>query len=520
MQTVGLKIIAPQTRANRFVLSSAAVPSKTEEPRRYVDLERREDRFIIYVRDTRELVEALSTHTRQLTFQDTPVTRTVYFGDVARGLPPGLSIKARSYERERLPGRWDLVPDSQFELLEIKRTVDVSQTPTPSSRRRPKRARSKHERTRDTMVEILKLSGSILGRSRYKSKKRKPRITLTDLMRVIGDPKSARRTIDKELYVHLLETVGPFEDFSWLPVIGTEYERTHFVTLDERYKDVFRATLDTRVTHYAFDTNGSGHVGVPVGTEDFSRFEVKLDEARLADTELGDWLDQTIVAFRAFRIPSKKYRGMTLRSMYQTRREGLRNELPGFRVYTEFASRPVRYRDHEHYVNLARYIQSSKTFGLYRDEPHLLEQHEHYVEGTHKGLSVKISGSQLDYWRDRKPIAETPIAIFREDARPVTSVPLTSRQDFDNATGVAKMKNRQSHYIRSRWFLVEHRRSGRVYKVGLERRIRGGEPANYFATVEYVGRARGRPLFDRTPIMKDLAALFRFLRRDPLLKPS
>ena len=520
MQTVGLRIIAPQTRPNRFVLSSAAVPSESEEPRRYVDLERREDRFIIYVRDTRELVEALSTHTRQLTFPDTPVTRTVYFGDVARGLPPGLSIKARSYERERLPGRWDLVPDSQFELLEIKRTVDVSQTPTPSSRRRPKRARSKHERKSDTMVEILKLSGSILGRSRYKSKKRKPRITLTDLMRVIGDPKSARRTIDKELYVHLLETVGPFEDFSWLPVIGTEYERTHFVTLDEQYKDVFRATLDTRVTHYAFDTNGNGHVGVPVGTEDFSRFEVKLDEARLADTELGDWLDQTIVAFRAFRIPSKKYRGMTLRSMYQTRREGLRNELPGFRVYTEFASRPVRYRDHEHYVNLARYIQSSKTFGLYRDEPHLLEQHEHYVEGTHKGLSVKISGSQLDYWRDRKPIAETPIAVFREDARPVTSVPLTSRQDFDNATGVAKMKNRQSHYIRSRWFLVEHRRSGRVYKVGLERRIRGGEPANYFATVEYVGRARGRPLFDRTPIMKDLAALFRFLRRDPLLKPS
>ena len=496
------------------------MPSGSEGPRRHIDLERREDRFIIYVRDTRELIEALSTHTRQLTFPNTPVTRTVYFGDVTRGLPPGLSIKARTYDRERLPGRWDLVSDSRFEFLEIKRTVEVSQTPTRSQRRRTDRAKSRSEKSRDTMVEILKLSESILGHSTYKSKNRKPSINLTDLMRVIGDPKSIRKTIDEELYIHLLETVGPFEDFSWLPVIGTEYERTHFVTLDNQYKDVFRATLDTRVTHYAFDTTGNEHVGVPVGTEDFSRFEIKLDEARLTNTELGDWLDQTIVKFRAFRIPSKKYRGMTLRSMYQTKREGLRNELPGFRVYAEFASRPVRYRDHEHYVNLARYIQSSKTFGLYHDEPRLLEQHEHYVQGTHKGLSLKISGSQLDYWRDRKPIAETPIAIFREDARPVTSVPLTSRQDFDKATGVAKMKNRQSHYIRSRWFLVEHRRSGRVYKVGLERRIRGGERPNYFATVEYVGRARGRPLFDRTPIMKDLAALFRFLHRDPLLKPS
>ena len=498
-----------------------AVRPDPNEPRRYVDLERREDRFIIYVRDTRELSEALDTHTRQLSFPNTPVTRTVYFGDVARGLPPGLSIKARSYERERLPGRWDLAPDSRFELLEIKRTVKVESDPAPSKgKRRARSTKSKQQKTADTMVEILKLSGSILGRSTYKSKQRKPHTTLTDLMRVISDPKSARKTIDKELYVHLLETVGPFEDFNWLPVIGTEYERTHFVTRDEQYRDVFRATLDKRVTHYAFDENSGGYVGVPVGTEDFSRFEVKLDEAGLARTALGDWLDEMVVAFRAFRIPSKKYRGMTLRSVYQIRREGLRNELPGFRVYTEFASRPVRYRDHEHYVNLARYIQSSKAFRLYHDVPHLLEEHEHYVEGSYKGLSISISGSQLDYWRDRELIAENPIAIFREDARPVTSVPLTSRHDLDEATGIAKMKDRESHYIRSRGFLVENRRSGRVYEVGLERRIRGGAPAAYFAVVEYVGRARGRPRFDEAPIIKDLTLLHRFLHRDPLLKPA
>ena len=109
------------------------------EPRRVVDLERREDRFIIYVRDTRELIEALDAHTRQLSFPGTPVTRTVYFGDDTRGLPPGLSIKARSYERERLPGRWDLVPESKFELLEIKRTVEVAQDSTAARRRRRSR---------------------------------------------------------------------------------------------------------------------------------------------------------------------------------------------------------------------------------------------------------------------------------------------------------------------------------------------------------------------------------------------
>ena len=161
------------------------------------------------------------------------------------------------------------------------------------------------------------------------------------------------------------------------------------------------------------------------------------------------------------------------------------------RVYAEFTSRPVRYRDHEH-----------------------------YVEGSYKGLSVTIAGSQLDYWRDRELIAEKPIAIFREDALPVTSIPLTSRSDFDKASGVAKMKRSESHYIRSRGFLVENGRSGRVYRVGLERRIRGDAPAVYFAVVEYVGRARGRPRFDRGPIVKELTLLFRFLRRDPLLKSA
>ena len=238
------------------------------------------------------------------------------------------------------------------------------------------------------------------------------------------------------------------------------------MTLDEQYLDAFRATLDKRVTHYAFDTNREGYVGVPVGVEDFSRFEVKLDEERLAHTALGEWLEEMLIEFRALRIPSNKYRGLTLRSVFQMRREGFRNELPGLRLYAEFASRPVRYRDHEHYVNLARYIQSSKPFRLYHDAPHLLEEHEHYVEGRRKGLSVTISGSRLAYWRERELIVEQPILIFREDAQPLTSVPLTSRQDLDEKTAVAKMKDRASHYIRSRGFLVENKRSGECTRSG------------------------------------------------------
>ena len=483
-----------------------------------VDLERREDRFVVYIRDTREFIEELEQHTKQLAFPDTPVTRTVYFGDVARGLPPGLSVKARGYERERLPGRWDLTRETEFELLEIKRTVDSDPSQTSPKRKSPRRRRAKSD-TRDTMVEILRLSDAILGRDTHKSKQRRPRLLLEDITRIIGNPKAERRTIDHPLYVYLLETVGAFEDFRWLPVIGTEYERTHFVGRADEYRDLFRATLDTRVTHYAFDEDDGGFAGVPVGTEGFSRFEVKLDKARVTGTPLGDWLRETITRFRAFRTPSKKYRGMSLRSAHQIRREGFLDELPGSRLSTEFASRPVRYKHHEHYVNLARYLESSKTFRPYFTHPVLLEEHEHSVEGVYKGLSIAISGAQLECWRPRESVTTKPVPIFSRDVVPVARISVVSRHDLETVSWVTKMKRGQSRYRRSRGFLVENRRSGRIYRVALERRAHGSKTPEYFVVITYVGRARGRPRFDSAPIVKDLALLHRFLLRDPLLKP-
>ncbi len=483
-----------------------------------VDLERREDRFVVYIRDTRELIDELGRHTRSLEFPDTPVTRTVYFGDVARGLPPGLSVKARGYERERLPGRWDLTADTAFELLEIKRTAESDAQPDSPERRGARRRRSTAE-TRDAMVEILRLSDAILGRDTHKSKKRRPRLSLADITRIIGNPRAEQGTIDHALYVYLLETVGAFEDFRWLPIIGTEYERTHFVGLTDEYRDAFRATLDTRVTHYTFDERDDGFEGVPVGIEGFSRFEVKVDQARVTGTPLGDWLKQTITRFRAFRTPSKKYRGMSLRSAHHIRREGFLDELPGSRFSTEFASRPVRYKHHEHYLNLARYLGSSKTFRPYFATPVLLEEHAHSVQGEYKGLSIVISGAQVAYWRPREVIATDPVPIFRRDVVPVTRVPLVSRDDLERQSWVTKMKRGRSQYTRSRGFLVEHRRSGRIYRVALERRARGSKTPEYFVVIEYVGRARGRMRFDAAPIVKDLGLLHRFLLRDPLLMP-
>ena len=211
-------------------------------------------------------------HTKELEFPDTPVTRTVYFGDVARGLPPGLSIKARTYERERLPGRWELQSQSNFDLLELKRTVDIGRVVSEAAKRQgdggaaaPGARSSKGKK--DQMVEIVRLSESILARSTYKSKHRKKQINMAEVLALIDNPTGVSSRIDHQLYVYLLETVHPLNDYRWRPLTGTEYERTHFVTRDPAMQNVFRATLDKRVTHYSFDAAEDEWIGVPVGTE-------------------------------------------------------------------------------------------------------------------------------------------------------------------------------------------------------------------------------------------------------------
>ena len=481
-----------------------------------VDLERREDRYIIFVQDTSELIDALARYTRQLDYPETPVTRTVYFGDKVRGLPPGISIKARTYARDRLLGRWDLNSKSVFQLLELKRTVErQAHSQTVAKKGQSKKGGSL--KRKDQMVEILRLSSSLLARSTYKSKRRKPDISLQDLLKFIGTPTKMRKRMDPHLYVHLLETVHPLEDYDWLPLIGTEYERTHFVTRSARMRDVFRATLDRQVTHYSFSTQEKGFVGVPLTTEDFSRFEIKMDQERIAGTQLGKWLEQILVEFRAFRIPSKKYRGLTQRSHYMIQREGLRNEIPEKRLFTQFRSRPVRYKDREHYVNLARYIQSSPTFHLYGGEPQLLENHEHSLCGRHQGLDVVLAGNALTYHRTPTRVQHGKMVLYSADQVPVSQLPIVSRADLDRAN-IEKIRKRETRYIHERGFLVEHKKSQRVYKVTLERHLRSTSLPRSYVRIEYCGRRNKPPRFDKLDaITREIGLLYRFLRKDPFL---
>jgi hypothetical protein len=57
--------------------------------------------------------------------------------------------------------------------------------------------------------------------------------------------------------------------------------------------------------------------------------------------------------------------------------------------------------------------------------------------------------------------------------------------------------------------------------VGLERRVSGSQTdPQYYVLIEYAGRTRTRPRFDEKPIIKDIGELYRFLKKNPLLKPD
>jgi hypothetical protein len=101
---------------------------------------------------------------------------------------------------------------------------------------------------------------------------------------------------------------------------------------------------------------------------------------------------------------------------------------------------------------------------------------------------------------------------FFADAPGFVGIPVATTRKW------AGFKDRDTQYVRTRGFLVEHRKSGRVYQVGLRHRMRARAPEERVVHVEYAGRARGRLRFDADVVItKEVRTLCRFLQRDPFL---
>lgn len=487
---------------------------------RNIDLERREDRFIIYIRDTQDIINALGEFTDVIDYAQTPVTQTLYMGDRIRGLPPGLSIKARTYSLDRQYGRWDVGPETPFDLLEIKRTVAMKTEAGVQAAADFDFDLLAEQRGYEEIFEVLDLAAQSFPTTSMKQKKRTNSTTMESIVALLSDPPAFSGKIKDDLYLFLLENVFPMNDFDWMPLTGTEYRRKHFKTKDPEFRDVFRATLDTRVIHYSFRRDETRYIGTPVGVEDFSRLELKADYEKLKDTPFGNRMNEIIKEFKAFRIPSKKYRGLTLRGWEMIQKFGLKNECPSKVIKCSFLARPVRYKDREHYVNLARYIKTSGTFKLFEKKPVLLEEHINSVLGKDKKTVVRLTGNTIIYERPAKKVMKDGLEICISDANPVAEIPIESRDEL-NLNLFRDVLEMNNEYLRSKGFLVQHKKSKRVYKVSLQREIHGKRKSAEDVSFTYMGREGNVSEFDNFDIiLEEINALYRFLKKYPLFKSA
>ena len=96
---------------------------KNESKSEGINLERSELRYVFFSYDQKSLIDDfLKLGFEKQIYQETPVTRTIYFGSVS-GLERGMSLKARVYSHENVKNLWNISSDTEFQLLEIKSTL-------------------------------------------------------------------------------------------------------------------------------------------------------------------------------------------------------------------------------------------------------------------------------------------------------------------------------------------------------------------------------------------------------------
>ncbi|MFW9903817.1 MAG: hypothetical protein ACFFFH_05755 [Candidatus Thorarchaeota archaeon] len=88
-----------------------------------IEFERSETLYLFFSYDQEDLIQEFGRIGLTLkTYEDTPVTRTLYLGATV-GMRPGVSIKVRSYSPDWAKNTYPITPDSEFDLLEIKLTT-------------------------------------------------------------------------------------------------------------------------------------------------------------------------------------------------------------------------------------------------------------------------------------------------------------------------------------------------------------------------------------------------------------
>ena len=240
--------------------------TKTDLDRSAIDLERSELRYVFYARDEKSLIEEFEKlDFKQKIYEDSPITRTIYFSGV-NGLEPGLSVKARLYAKVRANNIWHITNDTVFNLLEIKTTVsqgDIDNNDFIDESSSGLIDYISVKKDKDIVFRIQKASeDGILHESSLKSKSRlegwldeteidthkSPYLKYSEIVTILSRETELDKRLSPTLVKLLNEKIRGKEIL--VPYVMTQYNRIHLVHNDSDLSDYIRVTIDPGVEYF------------------------------------------------------------------------------------------------------------------------------------------------------------------------------------------------------------------------------------------------------------------------------
>ncbi len=507
--------------------------TKSNLSRSGIDLERSELRYVFYARDEKSLIEEFEKlGFKQKIYEETPITRTIYFSGV-NGLEPGLSVKARLYAKYRTNNVWHISNDTVFNLLEIKTTVSQDELLNNDFIEESSSGLIDYisvKKDKDIVFRIQKASeDGILHESSLKSKNRlegwlddtevdshkTPYLKYSEIVTILSRETELDKRLSPTLVKLLNEKIRGREIL--VPYVMTQYNRIHLIHNDKELADYIRITIDPGVEYFKLMlTNPSAYpddsttISEYLLKERFYRLEFKMDIANLhkINDSLLFLISEIVANFKAVAYLSKKWFGATLVSDHHISDQALWDETASLgKVISGFFKVDPSWFNYRIILNQKGFfelIQSSKSFQLYELNPQVLVKSENWVTGyvgvPNPSLIVHIEGPAIKYilppnvYPVKLPKDKPAFFIMEEDKYPIRSIGISSKSELDLALHSSIEISGVSEF-RSYGFLVVSRKSSRVYKLTVERKTdhtdENKSKSETYCKMRYVGRKDG-----------------------------
>ena len=507
--------------------------TKTDLDRSAIDLERSELRYVFYARDEKSLIEEFEKlDFKQKIYEDSPITRTIYFSGV-NGLEPGLSVKARLYAKVRANNIWHITNDTVFNLLEIKTTVsqgDIDNNDFIDESSTGLIDYISVKKDKDIVFRIQKASeDGILHESSLKSKSRlegwlddteidthkSPYLKYSEIVTILSRETDLDKRLSPALVELLNEKIRGKEIL--VPYVMTQYNRIHLIHKDKELSDYIRVTIDPGVEYFRlFLTNTSNYpndsssIAEYLLKERFYCLEFKMDIYNLQrmNSNLLFLISEIVSNFKAVAYLSKKWIGATLVSEHHISDQALWDETASLgKIISGFFKVDPSWFNYRIILNQKGFfelIQNSESFQLYELNPQVLVKSENWVTGyvgvPNPSLIVHIEGPFIKYilppnvFPVKLPKDKPAFFIMEEDKYPIRSIGISSKDELEQALHTSIEISGVSEF-RSYGFLVVSRKSSRVYKLTVERKTdHSGDNKSKIETyckMRYIGRKDG-----------------------------